>query len=101
MIVFDPEQTDANWMGIIGFLPGFVFYWLVKKTYRGTEARHHYESETKAKMENLRKKDVLVKKMTGLKNSWMKRANNTVVYGTGAGQKGMSNKVVAVIPDKK
>ena len=99
--VFDPEQIDANWMGIIGFLPGFVFYWLVKKTYRGTEARHHYESETKAKMENLRKKDVLVKKMTGLKNSWMKGANNTVVYGAGAGQKGMSNKVVAAIPDKK
>ena len=44
--------------------------------YRNTNARHHYETETKSNMQNLRKKDEFIRRETGLSNSKINGANN-------------------------
>ena len=64
---------------LIFALSGFVFFAYFYYTYRNTHARHRHEHETKAKMENLKKEDVLIKRRTGLSNSKMSGANNTEV----------------------
>ena len=71
-------DNDFSWL----FLTlGFVFYGIMYARYRNKGARHFHEKETKAKMDNIRKKDSFVKKRTGLTKSRMEGANNTSVSG--------------------
>jgi len=77
-----PSETDND--GNVGWLfltLGFVFYGIMYARYRNRGARHRHETETKSTMDNLRKKDNLVSRKTGLTKSRMVGANNTSVKG--------------------
>ena len=58
-------------------LLGFIYFLVMYLKYRNTNARHHYETETKSNMQNLRKKDEFIRRETGLSNSKINGANNT------------------------
>lgn len=65
----------------IFLLAGIIYFFINYMRYRNSNARHHYETETKKKLFNLRKVDNLVKHEKGLSNSRMTDANNTRVSG--------------------
>ena len=69
---------DYNWILLFSGLAYFIYIYI---RYRNSNARHNYETETKKKMTNLRKVDNLVARRTGLTNSRMQGANNTVING--------------------
>ena len=79
---------DYKWLFL---LIGIIYFGIMYMRYRNTGARHHHETETDSKMSNLKQKDELVKKMTGLSNSRMEGANNTRVEGTNISQKLMDS----------
>ena len=58
-------------------LLGFIYFFVMYLKYRNTDARHHYETETKSQMQNLRRKDEFIRRETGLSNSSINGANNT------------------------
>lgn len=64
-------------------LAGFLYFFIIFLKYRNTNARHHHETETKNKMENLQKKDILTDHLRGLSNARMRGANNTKVSNQG------------------
>lgn len=69
---------DYNWL----FLTlGFIFYFIMYSRYRNKGARHKHELETKNTLFNLRRGDSYVTRRTGLSNSRMIGANNTMVNG--------------------
>ncbi len=70
----------------IFLLAGFVYYFMMNLRYRNSDARHHYETETKKQIYNLQKEDKLIKHQTGLTNSKMSGANNTWVSGENASE---------------
>lgn len=72
------SYSDQEWAWIFA-LAGIIYFIYIYYRYRNTGARHYHEKETKAKMENVQKSDVFIKKITGLKNSKMSGANNTNV----------------------
>ncbi|MCL2114586.1 MAG: TFIIB-type zinc ribbon-containing protein [Methanobrevibacter sp.] len=74
------SDSDYSW---IFALAGIVYFAYVYFTYRNTHARHYHEKVTKATMENLKKSDIFVQKLTGLTNSKMNGANNTNVSNKG------------------
>ncbi len=65
----------------IFLLAGFIYFFYMYIKYRNTNARHHYETETKKNIFNVNKVDKLMKHQTGLTNSRMANANNTRVSG--------------------
>lgn len=71
-------KWDYSWLFMLSGVAYFAFYYF---RYRNSNARHSHEKETKAKMENVRKSDNFIKKLTGLSNSSMAGANNTKVNG--------------------
>ena len=72
--------TDASYSWLF-LLLGFIYFFVMHLRYRNSDARHHYETETKKKMLNLRKVDNFVKHEKGLTNSKISGANNTRVSG--------------------
>ena len=66
-------------------LSGFVFFFIMYGKYRNSSARHKHELETKRTVQNLRKVDRYVKRLTGLSNATMSGANNKSVSGHIAG----------------
>ena len=76
-VVWDVDENFA----LLFLLLGFVFYGLMYARYRNKGARHRHEKETKATMDNLRKKDTFVTSRTGLTKARMQGANNTSVGG--------------------
>lgn len=69
---------DYNWLFL---LSGFIYYTIYYNKYRNVGARHKHESETKASMENVKKKDDFVRSLKRLRNSRMNGANNEYVSG--------------------
>ena len=82
------SSGDPRLFGLVFFLSGFVFYGLVYRAYRNTDKRNLYESETEAKMLNVRAADQHVDTLTGLSNSKMEGANNHDVRGGNRGASG-------------
>ena len=62
-------------------LPGVIFYFVNSSKYRNAGARHQYERETKAEMQNIKNYDNFVTKKMRLTNSSMEGANNTRISG--------------------
>ncbi len=75
------DSEDGNW-GWLLLTAGFVFYGFMYARYRNKGARHTHEKETKSTLDNLRQKDVFVKRRTRLTNPKMKGANNMAVRGS-------------------
>lgn len=61
--------------------PGIILLFTKYNKYRNVEAKHHYETETKKSMFNIRKVDNLIKHRTGISNSRLEGENNTRVSG--------------------
>jgi hypothetical protein len=76
------SDSDEGGWGWLFMTMGFIFYGVMYARYRNRGARHHHEKETKATIDNLRKKDSFVTKRTGLKNARMEGANNNSVAGS-------------------
>lgn len=68
--------VDFDYSGLFA-LSGLMFFLFFYFKYRNLNASHKYEKETKATIENVQKSDNLIKRLKGLKNSRMSKANNT------------------------
>ncbi len=68
-------------LGLLGFTPGFIFYWLKTKRYRNMDERHTYEKETKTTIENLKKTDNKIESRKRLRNSRIAGENGTRMSG--------------------
>ena len=77
----DLGNNNYEWIGLAGFTPGFIYYWLITKRYRNMTARHHHEKESTAVVENMQSKDELREQLTRLGNSSMDGANNQDIHG--------------------
>lgn len=77
------ETDDDNpfWLGIVGFTPGFIFYWVKSAKYRNMNARHIHEKETKSTVQNMKATDNLREHKKRLSNSRIEGENDSVVKG--------------------
>lgn len=82
------DDFDYRW---IFLATGIIFYLLMYARYRNAGARHHYETETKTKVNNLEKVDQYVTRNNRLTSSRMNGANNTMVKGESEGRKIVNN----------
>ena len=91
----DSSSGDPRLFGLALFLSGFVFYGAMYARYRNTDKRHRHESETEARMLDVRAVDQHVDTQKGVKHSRMKGANNTEVRGASRGllERGMPDAV--------
>lgn len=72
------SDFEYNWLFAFA---GFIYFIIIYMKYRNADARHHYETETKTKLFNLRKMDNLIGRQKGVSNAKMVGANNTMVSG--------------------
>ena len=94
--VFIGADDSDIWMaGLLGFTPGFLFYWMKMSRYRNMDARHTYEKETKSTINNLKQSDNLREHRKGLSNSRIAGENGNNVKGVIAknGEKMMGQKM--------
>jgi hypothetical protein len=89
----DSGDGDPRMFGLILFASGFVFYGLVYLRYRNSDKRHHHESETEAKILDVRASDQFVELKKGVKHARMKGANNREVRGA------RKDALAGVVPD--
>lgn len=61
---------------------GFIYYFVIYRSYRNDDQRHFHEKETKTEVSNLVKKDKLVEHRRKLRNHKMHGANNNKVTGS-------------------
>jgi DNA-directed RNA polymerase subunit RPC12/RpoP len=78
----DTDGDNPAMFGLLGYTPGFIFYWVMWMKYRNTNARHYHEKETKATVENLKQRDDFVEHRVKLRNAVMDGANNGAVRGS-------------------
>ena len=75
--------TEDGYSYSLAFLTlGFFYYAYIYAKYRNKSARHYHEKETKATIDNLRKKDTFITKRTRLKKPRIEGANNTSIRGS-------------------
>ena len=76
LIIFNGgEFSDVAYALIGGLVVGGLYFSAIYGKYRNTDARHHFESETKINIKNVTKKDDFVKKFETTEGS-MSEANN-------------------------
>lgn len=80
-VPMDADDDNPALFGLIGLTPGFIFYWIQTARYRNMNARHKYEAETKADMENMKKTDTFLERRNRLRNSRISGENDSVVKG--------------------
>ena len=74
------EDNPAFW-GILGFTPGFMFYWWQTNRYRNMSARHMHEKDTKSEAKNMKKTDALKEHRKRLRQSRIAGENGNSVQG--------------------
>ena len=89
------DDSDIWMAGLLGFTPGFLFYWIKKARYRNMDARHTYEKETKSTVNNMKQTDNLREHRKRLRNSRIEGENGNNVKGVIAknGEKMMGQKM--------
>ena len=75
------DDDNPFWLGLLGFTPGFIFYWMKTAKYRNMDKRHTYEKETRTEIKNLTKKDTLFEQRKRLRNSRIMGENGTRMTG--------------------
>ena len=78
----DTDDSDPTIWGLLGFTPGFIFYWVKMSKYRNMDKRHKHEAETKSEIKNLKKSDNLREHRKGLRSSRIAGQNDSVIKGT-------------------
>ncbi|MBO4854843.1 TFIIB-type zinc ribbon-containing protein [Candidatus Saccharibacteria bacterium] len=76
-------DSDDNPMmfGLIGFTPGFIFYWWQTNRYRNMSARHMHEKDTKSEAKEMKKTDTLKEHRKRLSQSRIQGENGNSVQG--------------------
>ena len=94
-IDLDADDDNPFWVGLAGFTPGFIFYWIQCARYRNMNARHKHEAETPAEIKNLEKTDVSIGRRNHLRNSRIAGENDSIVKGVvaKAGERMMGEKM--------
>ena len=77
----DTDDDNPFWLGLLGFTPGFIFYWVITNRYRNMSARHKHEKETKCELKNLKQSDVKREARKRLSSSRIAGENGTSVRG--------------------
>lgn len=77
----DTDEDNPALLGLLGFTPGFIFYWVITSRYRNMGARHRHEKETKCEVKNLKKSDVKREERKRLSSSRIAGENGTSVRG--------------------
>lgn len=78
----DIDEDNPAFFGLAGLAPGFIFYWIQVSRYRSLDARHTYEKDTRSKMADLKKSDVLREKRTRLSSSRIAGENGNALKGS-------------------
>ena len=91
----DMDDDNPALYGLIGFTPGFIFYWWQMNRYRNMNARHMHEKDTKSEAQNMKKTDTLKEHRKRLSQSRIAGENGNSVYGVLAknGEKMMGEKM--------
>ncbi len=71
-------DSDYSW---IFLLLGFLFFAIMFLRYRNLNARHHYETETKKTISNVRKSDQFIRNERNLSNNKIEGVNNNSISG--------------------
>ena len=92
---------DYNWLFL---LSGIIYFLYIYTKYRNSNARHKYETETQKEVNNLRKVDTYVGHITGVTNSKIAGANNTIISSESATNKVLNsitenNSIVKMVND--
>ena len=92
---------DYNWLFL---LSGIIYFLFIYAKYRNSNARHKYETETQKEVNNLRKVDTYVGHITGVTNSKIAGANNTIISSESATNKVLNsitenNSIVKMVND--
>lgn len=69
------QSVDPVYLWLLS-LPGIIYPVIKYSKYRNKGVRHDYTRETKSSMSSLEKSDILLKNLTGLKNSRIKGENS-------------------------
>jgi hypothetical protein len=72
-------DSDMEFVSLILFSLGFVFYWLMYMRYRNKNKRFKHETDTKATVSNMTVVDNFIRRLTRLRNSSMSGANHRAV----------------------
>ncbi len=75
------DDDNPILLGLLGFTPGFIFYWIKMKKYRNMDKRYTYEKETKCTVKDLKKTDNLKEHRKRLRNSRIQGENGTRMTG--------------------
>ena len=80
IFLFMSEPGAGHFFGaiVVAIAAGGIFFSSKYNKYRNVSARHHFETETKIKVSNIKQNDASVKKFETT-NSTMQNANNTTV----------------------
>ncbi len=91
----DTDEDNPALMGLLGFTPGFIFYWWQTNRYRNMSARHLHEKDTKSEAKNMKKTDTLKEHRKRLSQSRIQGENGNSVQGVLAknGEKMMGEKM--------
>ena len=89
------SEDNPMFLGLIGFTPGFIFYWWQTNRYRNMSARHKHEKDTKSEAKNMKKADTLKEHRKRLSQSRIQGENGNSVHGVLAtnGEKMMGEKM--------
>ena len=77
----DVDDDNPAFWGILGFTPGFIFYWWQTNRYRNMSARHMHEKDTKSEAKNMKKTDEMKEHRKRLSNSRIQGENGNSVQG--------------------
>lgn len=75
------DDDNPILLGLLGFTPGFIFYWIKMRKYRNMDKRYTYEKETKCTVKDLKKTDNLKEHRKRLRNSRIQGENGTRMTG--------------------
>ena len=92
------EEDDPN---IIFLSLGVIFFLVIYYRYRNSGARHHYETETKKEMTNLRSVDEFKEKRKRLETSQISGCNNHSLSGENIKNKNFGTKRSKITVGKK
>lgn len=77
-LLYDPDDSYS----LVLLLAGIIYFFIMHRKYRNSDARHYHESETKSEISNLRQYDNFIKHEKRLSNPQINGANNTRVNGS-------------------
>ena len=95
----DVDDDNPALFGLLGFTPGFIFYWWQTNRYRNMGARHMHEKDMKSEAKNMKKTDELMEHRKRLSHSRIAGENGNSVQGVLSrnGEKMMGEKMANFI----